>query len=163
MFFEETGPATKHQRDVIWHAVWKLRHGLLREAFRSEGDYFPLFLLANKALPPHSGKLPAVTCVLIFQIACEMTSLLCVVAGPVSSKKQLYTIHELKNAIQHQFPTPICTPTVISKWRSDTCPTVRSHFFPSRSEVCLENTRRQCGSIHSEHFQLILHTESFAD
>ena len=45
----------------------------------------PLFWLTKHS--PHFGKLPAITQVLFFQTACEITSRWCVVAWPVSAKK----------------------------------------------------------------------------
>ena len=50
---------------------------------------FPPCPFSKKPTLPHSGKLPAVTNVFIFQTACKMTSHWCVISGPVSANKAI--------------------------------------------------------------------------
>ena len=56
--------------------------------------FSPLF--SQQSTPPHSGKLPAVTHILFFQMACKMMSHRCVIAWPVSAKK-MYTTGIFRN------------------------------------------------------------------
>ena len=85
---------------LAYHQNWHILHchniqtspkaNYARETARKI-DVTAILINSQRPTLPHSQKLPTLNYVLIFQTACEMTSHRCVVAGPVSAKKQLYT------------------------------------------------------------------------